>query len=58
MRENTKDLCEQLDATIFTGDEFRDDMTRAKFIHEYLNRWRREMDSINETRLEELKEPE
>lgn len=40
MRKDTDELCDSLDAAIFSGDEFHDPEAR-KELREYMARWER-----------------
>ena len=46
------DLCERIDATVFSGDLLHDNKERAEFM-EYLGRWVREMDRNQASATEE-----
>lgn len=43
MRDYIKEACEQIDAAMFSGDDFDNPATRAEF-REYMNRWTRQID--------------
>lgn len=42
MRQNTRDACEEIDAGMFSGDEFYDQQSHAQLQH-YVDRWQREL---------------
>ena len=54
MRTWTKEACENIDATVFSGDEFYDKTAREAF-KKYLQRWDREIRTIEA--IEELPDP-
>jgi len=42
MRDSTDSACDEIDAAIFTGDEFHD-ATARKELRDYMARWEREL---------------
>lgn len=46
------ELCDRVDATVFSSDHLYDDEVRSKF-RDMLARWTREIDSINKTKEKE-----
>ncbi len=50
-----EELCEHIDATVFSGDHLHDKANRAEFL-EYLGRWVREMDRNQASATEECEE--
>ena len=43
MRQSTKDCFESIDAAIFTGDQFDDEMEDIKEAREYFTKWDKEL---------------
>jgi len=47
MNEYLDDLCDQIDASMFSGDKFLKEENR-KGLQEYIDRWQREMKRLEE----------
>jgi hypothetical protein len=55
MREHTAQLCDELDAAVFTGDEFFLEEARKEF-REFMGRWERGLKEHEETEARRVQE--
>lgn len=51
MRKYIEDACDELDAAIFSGDEFHNPESRKR-LREFMTRWERELKSFDELPVE------
>lgn len=49
MKEHTEDLCDSIDAAIFSGDEFLVDAVAREELRAYMARWERGLKEHEET---------
>jgi hypothetical protein len=52
MKKNTEDLCDSLDAAVFSGDEFLIDAKARQELRDYMARWERGLKAHEETEKE------
>jgi len=50
MNKNIENACEEIDAAMFSGDEFTDKENREK-LREYIGRWEREMQNFEKSEI-------